>query len=147
MSQYTVNLHLTPEMHQCLFIICVIVFNLYYCYYAKTSSQAVQIRHSKVNGNPIALSLYSILLGIQEDKRRIGQTFVHVLCLYRPLYVLSHVCVSYMCPVSSLSDLSLIRKNVLLCRYPKGVYIERQKRVIFKPINIPLKFQSPWSII
>ena len=53
MSQYTVNLHLTPEMHQCLFIICVIVYNLYYCFYAKTSSPAVQIRHSKVYGNPI----------------------------------------------------------------------------------------------
>ena len=52
MSQYTVNLHLTPEMHKCLFIICVIVYNLYYCYYAKTSSPAVQIRHSKVYGSP-----------------------------------------------------------------------------------------------
>ena len=41
-------------MHQCLFIICVIVYNLYYCYYAKTSSPAVQKRHSKVYGNPIA---------------------------------------------------------------------------------------------
>ena len=49
-------------MHQCLFIICVIVYNLYYCCYAKTSSPAVQIRHSKVYGNPIVPSLYSILL-------------------------------------------------------------------------------------
>ena len=30
------------EMHQCLFIICVIVYNLYYCCYAKTSSPAAQ---------------------------------------------------------------------------------------------------------
>ena len=48
-------------MHQCLFIICAIVYNLYYCY-AKTSSPAAQKRHSKVYGNPIAPSLYSILL-------------------------------------------------------------------------------------
>ena len=52
------------EMHQCLFIICVIVYNLYYCCYAKTSSPAAQKRHSKVYGNPIAFSLYSILLGM-----------------------------------------------------------------------------------
>ena len=36
-----------------LFIFCVIVYNLYYCCYAKTSSSAVQKRHSKVYGNPI----------------------------------------------------------------------------------------------
>ena len=36
--------------------------HLYYCCYAKTSSPAVQKRHSKVYGNPIAPSLYSILL-------------------------------------------------------------------------------------
>ena len=43
---------------------CVIVYNLYYCCYAKTSSSAVQKRHSlsKVYGNPIAPSFYSILL-------------------------------------------------------------------------------------
>ena len=47
---------------RCLFIICVIVYNLYYCCYAKTSSSAVQKRHSKVYGNLIAPSFYSILL-------------------------------------------------------------------------------------
>ena len=36
---------------------------LYYCYYAKISSPAAQIRHSKVYGIPVAPSLYSILLG------------------------------------------------------------------------------------
>ena len=46
---------------RCLFIFCVIVYNLYYCCYAKTSSSAVQKRHSKVYGKPIAPSLYSIL--------------------------------------------------------------------------------------
>ena len=51
------------EMRQCLFIICVIVYNLYYCCYAKNSSSAAQKRHSKVYGNPIAHTLYSILLG------------------------------------------------------------------------------------
>ena len=35
---------------------------LCYCYYAKTSSSAVQKRHSKVYGNLIAPFLYSILL-------------------------------------------------------------------------------------
>ena len=48
---------------RCLFIICFIVNNLYYCCYAKTSSSAFQKRHSKVYGNPIAPSFYSILLG------------------------------------------------------------------------------------
>ena len=43
--------------------VCVIVYNLYYCRYAITSSSAVQKRHSKVYGNPIAPSFYSILLG------------------------------------------------------------------------------------
>ena len=47
-------------------VICVIVCNLYYCCYAKTSSSAVQKRHSKVYGNPIAPSFYSILLGCYE---------------------------------------------------------------------------------
>ena len=45
---------------RCLFIICVIVYNLYYCCYAKTSSSAVPKRHSKVYGKPIPPSLYSI---------------------------------------------------------------------------------------
>ena len=54
-------------MHQCLFIICVIVYNLYDCYYAKTSSPAVQIRHSKVYGNPIAPSFYSTLFGVDYE--------------------------------------------------------------------------------
>jgi len=35
-------------------------YNLYYCCYAKTSSSAVQKRQSKVYGNPIAPSFYSI---------------------------------------------------------------------------------------
>ena len=47
---------------RCLFIICVIVYNLYYCCYAKTISSAVQKRHSKVYGNRIAPSFYLILL-------------------------------------------------------------------------------------
>jgi len=34
--------------HRWLFIIRVIVYNLYFCCYAKTSSSAVQKRHSKV---------------------------------------------------------------------------------------------------
>ena len=42
---------------------CGIVYNLYYCCYAKTSSPAVQIRHSKVYGKPYCPSFYSILLG------------------------------------------------------------------------------------
>ena len=48
-----VNLHLTPEMPDVCKIICVIVYNLYYCCYVKTSSSAVQKRHSKVYGKPI----------------------------------------------------------------------------------------------
>ena len=88
------NLHLTAEMHQCLFIICFIVYNLYYCFYAKTSSPAAQIRHSKVYGNPIAPSLYSILLGIfktslyiyifQDEKCRLMRNLS--LSMVRPLF-------------------------------------------------------------
>ena len=51
---------------RCLFIICVIVYNLYYCCYSKTSSSAVQKRHSKVHGNPIAPSFYSISSCLQQ---------------------------------------------------------------------------------
>ena len=45
-------------------IICVLVYNLYYCCYAKTSSSAVQKRNSKVYGNPInrPLLLFYIFL-------------------------------------------------------------------------------------
>ena len=70
-------------MHQCLFIICVIVYNLYYCYYAKTSSPAVQIRHSKVYGNPIAPSLYSILLGWTTVKScKISLELAYIITLF-----------------------------------------------------------------
>jgi len=70
-------------MHECLFIICVIVYNLYYCYYAKTSSPAVQIRHSKVYGNPIAPSLYSILLGWTTVKScKISLELAYIITLF-----------------------------------------------------------------
>ena len=49
--QYIICVYLSWKF---LFIICDIVYNLYYCYYAKASSPAAQIRHSKVYGNPIA---------------------------------------------------------------------------------------------
>ena len=45
--------------------------------YAKTSSPAVQKRHSKVYGNPIAPSLYSILLPVLKfsNESRAGTKF------------------------------------------------------------------------
>ena len=46
---------------RCLFIICVIVYNLYYC---KTSFSAVQKRHSKVYGNPMAPPSIQYLLEV-----------------------------------------------------------------------------------
>ena len=58
----------TPEMH------LMYVYHLYYCLQSlllllrKTSSPAVQKRHSKVYGNPIAPSLYSILLAWMYHK-------------------------------------------------------------------------------
>ena len=52
--------------NRCLLIICNIVNNLYYCCYAETSSSAVQKRHNKVYGNPIAPTLYSSLLCLNE---------------------------------------------------------------------------------
>ena len=51
----------SPYTNSCLFTLDRLPN---YCCYAKTSPPAVQIRHSKVYGNPIAPSLYSILLGI-----------------------------------------------------------------------------------
>ena len=55
------NLHLTRQRCQ-MSVYTVIVYNLYYCCYAKTRSSAVQKRHSKLYGNPIAPSFYTILL-------------------------------------------------------------------------------------
>ena len=57
------NLHLTPEMRQMsVYHLCYCLQSLCFCY-AKTSSSAVQKRHSKVYGNLIAPLFYSILLG------------------------------------------------------------------------------------
>ena len=51
------------KIHRILTHVCLHHIGcLSYCCYAITSSPAVQIRHSKVYGNPIAPSLYSILL-------------------------------------------------------------------------------------
>ena len=47
---------------RCLFIICVIVYNHYYCCYAKTSSSAVQKRHSSVRKPNCPLLLFNISL-------------------------------------------------------------------------------------
>ena len=71
--------------------LCYCLQSLFYCY-AKTSSSAVQKRHSKVYGNPIAPSFYSILLDLThllsylstcnhaisqtETLRRLVQSFV-----------------------------------------------------------------------
>ena len=52
----------SPYTNSCLFTLDRLPF--YYCY-AKTNSLAVQKRHSKVYGNPIAPSFYSILLGLK----------------------------------------------------------------------------------
>ena len=55
--------HLWRQIHCILTHVCLHQIGcLYYCCYAKTSSPAVQKRHSKVFGNPIAPSFYSILL-------------------------------------------------------------------------------------
>ena len=62
---------------RCLFIFCVIVYKLYYCCYAKTSSSAVQKRHSKVYGKPIAPSLYSILFELDYHLYTITPEMVH----------------------------------------------------------------------
>ena len=49
----------SPYTNSCLFTLDRLPL---LCCYAKTSSPAAKIRHSKVYGNPIAPSLYSILL-------------------------------------------------------------------------------------
>ena len=60
--------HLWRQMkiHRILTHVCLYQIGcLCYCCYAKTSSSAVQERHSKVYGNPIAPSFYSILLATE----------------------------------------------------------------------------------
>ena len=57
------------------------VFPGFLACYAKTSSPAVQKRHSKVYGNPIAPSMYSILLG--NAQLRYTQYAYYVLCCGR----------------------------------------------------------------
>ena len=54
------------------------VYNLYYCWYTKTSSSEVQKRHSKVYGNLIAPSFYSILLGLYwiKQKEKVNTTLL-----------------------------------------------------------------------
>ena len=76
MSQYTVNLHVKPEIRQ------MSVYHLCYCLQSlllllrKTSSSAVQKRHSKVDGNLIAPSLYSILLGQYQERYNKSTVFL-----------------------------------------------------------------------
>ena len=53
---------------RCLFIFCVIVYNLYYCCYAKTSSSVVKKTSQQiVYEKPIASSLYAILLELYKS--------------------------------------------------------------------------------
>ena len=58
----------SPYTNSCLFTLDRLPLLLLLPCYAKTSSPAVQKRHSKVHGNPIAPSLYSILLDATEFK-------------------------------------------------------------------------------
>ena len=61
--------HLWHQMkiHRILTHVCLLQIGcLCYCCYAKTSSSAVQKRHSKVYGNPIAPSFYSIISLIKD---------------------------------------------------------------------------------
>ena len=63
MKRNLLQRHFLIKLIRCLFIICVNVYNFYYCCYSKTSSSAVQKRHSKVYGNPIAPPSIQYLLG------------------------------------------------------------------------------------
>ena len=63
MNRHWVHLWRQMKIHRILTHVCLHQIGcLYYCCYAKTSSSAVQKRHSKVYGNLIAPSFYSILL-------------------------------------------------------------------------------------
>ena len=63
-NRHLAHLWRQMKIHRILTHVCLHQIGcLCYCGYAKTSSSAVQKRHSKVYGNPIAPSFYSILLG------------------------------------------------------------------------------------
>ena len=72
-----------------LFIICVIVYNPYYCCYAKTSSSAVQKRHSKVYGNPIAPSLGKIIKQSKMYKTQ-NAVFIKEIYITNPFSLFPH---------------------------------------------------------
>ena len=60
-----INRHLASLVRQMKIHVCLHQIGcLCYCCYAKTSSSAVQKRHSKVYGNHVFPSFYSILLGL-----------------------------------------------------------------------------------
>ena len=59
---------------------------LCYCCYAKTSSSAVQKSHSKVYGNPIAPSFYSILLVSPLDRLIHSYIYKYIFLLQIYLY-------------------------------------------------------------
>ena len=63
-NRHLAHLWLQMKIHRILTHACLHQIGcLCYCCYAKTSSSAVQKRHSKVYGNLIAPSFYLILLG------------------------------------------------------------------------------------
>ena len=74
-----------PEMPDVCLSFVLLFTNFYYCCYAKTSTSAVQKRHSKVYGNPIAPSFYSILLGNTVNIMHF--TVVHIPLLIKEFYI------------------------------------------------------------
>ena len=103
-NRHLVHLWRQMKIHRILTHVCLQQIGcLYYCCYATTSSPAVQKRHSKVYGNPIAHSLYSILLGSFKDKSKKLFTFrpelaVHNLFTHidRPEFLLELCIISIM---------------------------------------------------
>ena len=78
------------KIHHILTYICLHYIGcLCYCCYAKTSSSAVQKRHSKVYGNPIAPSFYSILL--ENNYERNNENFHILVYIRRVLQIVGDV--------------------------------------------------------
>ena len=83
------------KIHRLLNHVCLHLIDCFCnCCYAETSSSAVQKRHSKVYGKPIASSLYSILLACTRNPFGI---WALELRLEQRLYLLVYNCVKYTC--------------------------------------------------
>ena len=147
-NRHLAHLQRQMEIHRILTHVCLHQIGcLCYCCYAKTSSSAVQKRHRKVYGNPIAHSFYSILLGWWKRRCKMRlKAFVsidHVCTIGRYgtvlLFPIDHVCtigrygtvlfipIDCVCTIGRYGTVSFVVNCVCT--------IERYSTVLFVPIH------------